>query len=194
MVTLQNKGGIGFMSELEGKPDFWIQVSNPTLLCTFSAEDRTVYDAVQTVFPLITEDAYMVWHHVHIPLGYKYTFSCMINDVLDIIETLMGSESGELTNYWSVQELAAEWRMKWNNTTLDIEAKWDTVIGDTESLLSARSKLTIDKNAFISEWKPLLGIALKALTNAGYRDEQLADLARLRKIHDQIRHPGILYR
>jgi hypothetical protein len=173
--------------------DFWIQASNPILLKVVDEEDHTISDAMETVFPMITEDAYLVWHHVHIPLNYKYTFSCMIDDVLVIIEALTSSASGELTNYWPVQELAAEWRMKWDSNRLEIDTKWDTVVGNTESLLAARPKLTIDKDAFIAEWKPLLGMVLKALTDAGYRDEQLTDLARLRRIHDAIPTAGILY-
>jgi hypothetical protein len=173
--------------------NFWIQASNPKSLSVINEEDLSIYDALQTVFPLITEDAYLVWHHVHIPLGYKYDVSVIITEALDMIEALKRGDSGEIAVTWPSNTFRVDWQIRWNGATLQIDAKWENVVGFTESLLSARPTLTIGKDEFISEWKQLLGVALKALTDAGYRDEQLVDLPRLRRIHDEIRNPGILY-
>jgi hypothetical protein len=173
---------------------FWIQASNPKSLRTLSEEDQSIFDAVETVFPLITEEAFLVWHHVHVPLSYKYTISFLITDVVNMAEMLMRNDSGELTINWPASEFRVTWEMKWHGTALQIHAQWESTLGSTESLLSAHPTLSIDKNAFISEWKQVLGITLKALTDAGYTEKQLSDLARLREVHDGISEPGILYR
>jgi hypothetical protein len=157
-------------------------------------EDESLCDALQTIFPMDTEDAYMVWNWIHVPLGYKYTFSFMVEDVLMILEQLMKHESGELTNCWPVQELRADWHMKWQGDTVEIRAQWETAPGFTEELLRARPMLIMNKGAFISEWKQVLGVILEALTQAGYHETQLRNLAKLREIHAAIREPGILYR
>jgi hypothetical protein len=49
-------------------------------------EDEHIGDAIQTVFPMWTEDAYLVWNGVHVPISYKYTLSFLIQDVVTMLE------------------------------------------------------------------------------------------------------------
>lgn len=136
----------------------------------------------------------MTWASVRIPLNYKYILSFLLYDVVVMLEQLMGQDRGTTTIHWPSDEFAATWRMQWDDNRLEIHAEWRSVSGHVEALLAARSPLVTDKRSFISEWKQVLGVALKALTEAGYRDTQLRDLAKLRSVHDAINEPGVLYR
>jgi hypothetical protein len=173
---------------------FRVQASNPRALQVFDEEDGHIGDALETVFPMETENAYMVWNWVHVPIGYKYTFSFLIQDVVMMLDTLLREASGALTINWPSNEFAATWRMTWDAKNVDIRAEWNSVIGGTEALLNARPTVALAKGAFISEWKQVLGVSLHALTDAGYTDAQLSDLPRLRQVYESIREPGVLYR
>jgi hypothetical protein len=174
--------------------NFRIQASNPQWSRVINEEDEHIGDAMQTVFPMWTEEAYMVWNGIHIPMSYKYTFSFLIQDALMILEALSRETSGALTNHWPSDDFSAMWHMKWDIRNVDIQAEWETVLGGTVALLNARPTVSIEKGAFISEWKQVLGVALRALTEAGYTNDRLSDLARLRRVYESIREPGVLYR
>lgn len=181
--------------------DFRIQASNPRSMQVVAKEIQEIFEdirdipeALETVFPVWTESAIMVWRGIYIPLGYKYCISEMLPDIMTMLDNLMQVTSGQHFVQWPPNTFAVRWRMQWSDDSLEIQAEWDTVIGFTEPLLAARSTLTIDKWAFMSEWKQVLGIALKALEEAGYRAAQLPDLEKLQRIYNEIREPGILYR
>lgn len=61
--------------------DFFIQVSKPICLNKFDKKDKTLSDAMETIFPLLTEKAIIMWNHIPILLSYKYDISFML-DVL----------------------------------------------------------------------------------------------------------------
>jgi hypothetical protein len=173
-----------------------MQASNPRTLRVIDEEDEHIGDALQTVFPMWTEDAYMVWNGVHVPISYKYTLSFLIQDAVVMLERLSHDELGELEIRWPSDDFAATWHLTWEAERLEIRTKWEpnAVVGGTEGLLNARPTVHIAKQSFISEWKEVLGVALRALTDAGYTEAHLADLAKLRRVHESIREPGILYR
>jgi hypothetical protein len=172
---------------------FRVQASNPRWRRVFNEEDGHIGDALETVFPMQTEDAYMVWNWVHVPIGYKHTLSFLIQDAVMILEELSQKVSGSLINRWPSNNFAATWHMQWDAENLRIQAEWESVVGGTEALLNARPIVIIKKGAFISEWKQVLGVALHALTDAGYTDGDLNDLERLRRVYESIPEPGILY-
>jgi hypothetical protein len=174
--------------------DFRMQAGCPRSAHVLDEEDENVCSAMQSVFPLNAESAYMVWNGVHVPLGYKYTVSFMIQDIVLILDRLATEDVGQMTNRWPVQELAAVWHLQWEGEVLEIRSEWTTAPGGTEAQLARHPSLTMNKAAFISEWKQVLAVVLEALTKAGYGDAQLADLAKLREVYRAIREPGVLYR
>jgi len=172
---------------------FRIQASNPRALHQCDKEDVHIGDAMQTVFPMSTEDAYLVWNAIHVPISYKYTMSFLIQDVVVMLERMLGDSHGQLNIAWPSDDFAATWQMKWAGDDLDVRADWHSVVGGTEALLASRPTLAISKTAFAAEWKQVLGISLRALIDAGYRDEELVDLARLRAVYESIPNFGVLY-
>lgn len=179
---------------METKVSFQIQASNPRALQAFDPDDHSVLDAMQTVFPMNTEDAYMVWNGIHIPLSYKYTVSFMMSDVLAIIRRLTSDATGILSNRWPTNDLEATWYIQWTGEDLAIRSEWEAVVGNTAHLLAARPTIAMNKQEFISEWKQVLGISLRALQHAGYTDKHLIDILELEVIYRSISEPGVLYR
>jgi hypothetical protein len=173
---------------------FRIQASNPRWLRVFNKEDNNICDAMQTVFPSLTEYAYMVWNGIHIPMDYKYIVSFLVQDAIMILEAVSKEARGSLSNRWPSNDFASTWHMNWSAESLEIQADWESVLGGTEALLNARPIVRMGKDAFMSEWKQVLGIAFHALIDAGYTNRDLSDLERLRQMYESISEPGVLYR
>lgn len=174
--------------------NFWIQVSNPKMLAAIDQEDETICDAMQTVFPMQTEDAFMVWNRIHIPIGYKYTLGFLLGEAIRMISELKQRVNGSHTTVWPSNVFHSTWHMHWQGDQLEIHSKWDSVVGFTEVLLAERSTLSTSRDAFIAEWKALFGVALTALTQAGYTETMLVDMQKLQETYDAIPNWGILYK
>ncbi|MEO7594939.1 MAG: hypothetical protein ABI134_27225, partial [Byssovorax sp.] len=74
--------------------EFFIQSSNPRSSSECDADDASLCDAVQTVFPMATESMIMVWSGVYIPLGYKYDVSLMVDDIIDLCNDILLTKEG----------------------------------------------------------------------------------------------------
>ena len=68
--------------------NFYIQASNPRFQDSINIYDESLSDAIESVFPLNTENAILVWNYISIPLSYKYDISYMIEDILQLLDEL----------------------------------------------------------------------------------------------------------
>lgn len=75
---------------------FYIQACNPINNRTVDENDSKLMEAIETIFPMRTEAAIMVWNYVSIPLSYKYDISYMINDIIIVIQELVMKQEGIL--------------------------------------------------------------------------------------------------
>jgi hypothetical protein len=173
---------------------FAVQASNPRFISTFDAADESLSDAIQTVFPLETEYALIVWNWIYIPLSYKYDISMMARDLIDLIELMSSSESGRRTIQWPSNTFASTWNIAWSNELTTVNAEWECVLGETESMLAAKPIIRLRTADFISEWKRLLETVVGALTAAGYTSEHLVEMRLLKDVVGEIKHDGLLYR
>ncbi|WP_199242809.1 hypothetical protein [Vitiosangium sp. GDMCC 1.1324] len=171
---------------------FLIQSSSPRSLRIHDPSDESLSDAIQTVFPMNTEWAFMVWDGVYIPLGYKYDISLLTDDVIWLLEEMALSKQGTRTIHWSSNTFSAIWHTSWDEEVVKVDAQWNCVLGGVRPLLG--SSISIEKQAFVSEWKSLLVVVEKALDTAGYTESQLPALAHLRKAIDMTPGNGALYR
>lgn len=138
---------------------FQIQASNPRALQTFDPDDASVSDAMQTIFLMNIEDAHMKWNGIHVPLSYKYTISFMMSDLLAIICRLTNEAAGSLTNRWPTNDLEATWHIEWNGEALAIRSEWETVVGGTVHLLTARPTIAIKNTNLFRSGNNCLGLA-----------------------------------
>ena len=174
--------------------DFVIQASHPRAIAERSADDASLSDALQTVFPLYNEAAILVWNGVYVPLDYKYDLSVMIQDLLDLLSSILESPSGAKVVDWPSNTFAARWRVEWSGSMVSVRADWRTVVGGTEALLQARPEVSLSTSEFTSEWKMVLENAERALVGAGYQAEDLPELLRLRAVLAMIPEYGRCYR
>lgn len=102
---------------------------SPRTVQIHDAADDSLCAALETVFPLYTEDAIINWNHVYVPVSYKYDLSVMVDDVLQIIEALQSSPQGRLVNHWPSNTFAASWEIDWKDGMLKIHSEWTSVVG-----------------------------------------------------------------
>ena len=61
--------------------DFAIQASNPTVMSATGQRVKTLASAIPAIFPVTTEEAYMVWNWVPVRISYKYDLYVLIDDI-----------------------------------------------------------------------------------------------------------------
>jgi hypothetical protein len=171
---------------------FAIQASRPRTTAERDSGDETLSDAIQTVFPLETEFALMIWNWVYIPIHYKYDVSIMTDDIVDLVDAILASPTGHQTIQWASSTFAATWKVDWTPETTTVHAEWDTVLGDVEAALRAKPAIQVATSDFVAEWRELLDVVAEALAASGYDD--LEGLQRLKGVAARVRSRGILYR
>ncbi len=184
----------GGIKEVTMNFNFYIQTSNPYILSQTNANDNKLSEAIESVFPMDTEELILFWNHVGIPLSYKYDVSYMIDDILIILQHIQVQKSGELLVHWLPDTFRADWKLEWNGETLFIYANWESLKGDLQKVLVNSKKVEISKKDFVSEWKMLLKILISALNKNGYDRLIKKQYNMLVKSFNDIEWYGILYR
>ncbi|BAY41833.1 hypothetical protein NIES2111_62290 (plasmid) [Nostoc sp. NIES-2111] len=75
---------------------FYIQVSNPIFLYSPSEIVSDLAEAIQVIYPMETEKAFIIWNHTYIPLSYKYNLSVIIDDILPMLSDLTSQKKVHL--------------------------------------------------------------------------------------------------
>ena len=174
--------------------DFYIQTGAPFVLNNHDASDSRLSEAIESVFPMETEDMILFWRHVGISLSYKYDISYMTDDILMLLRRMREQESGELLIHWLPDTFRADWKIEWRGETVFINAEWESLKGGLQRLLADLKTVEISKRDFVSEWKKLLEILAGALKRNGYDRSMKAQYDMLAECFDDIAGYGILYR
>jgi hypothetical protein len=173
---------------------FRIQASQPRSASNALLEDSGLSDALQSVFPMMTEAAILVWNGGHVPLSYKYDLSFMVDDILYLAEALLSTKRGQTRISWPTNTFAATWNTRWADDIISIHGDWKTVVGGTEELLRAHPLVEMPVGEFLAEGKRPLTIMTMALTEAGYDRLAPQPMERLAHLASQIQNEGVLYR
>lgn len=174
--------------------NFYIQTSNPYILNRTNVHDNKLSEAIESVFPMDTEELILFWNHVGIPLSYKYDISYMIDDILMSLRHIQVQKGGELLIHWLPDTFRADWKLEWSGEMIFIYANWESLKGDLQKVLVNSKKVEILKKEFISEWKMLLKILISALKKNGYDRLIKNQYNELVKSFNDIKEYGILYR
>lgn len=174
--------------------NFYIQANNPRVLKEHDLEDKNISDAMETIFPLYTESAVMMWNHICVPLSYKYDISYMMDDILDLLDDLLQVKEGKRGIYWLPDTFRSDWDIVWGSGQIRIISHWESVTGNLEGLLNANNRVSLKIAEFISEWKQILYIVLKGLEDNGYMESGIVNLKRLKQQYNRIPNNGILYK
>lgn len=173
---------------------FCIQASNPKIIVEFDETDDNLSAAIETIFPMTTEDAIMVWNNIHIPLSYKYDIGYMLDDIINMLKLLRENSTGELKISWLPDTFRSDWVLRWEDNIVKIEASWEDIIGDLTDMLNKNSNITISKQDFIYEWKKPLSIVISGLEKCSYNVNNVQNMVELIREVSMIDDLGILYR
>ncbi|MBO4458225.1 MAG: hypothetical protein J5802_10940 [Butyrivibrio sp.] len=175
--------------------NFFIQVSNPKYLHRISDEDiKNLSDAVEDSFPLKTEDAFLVWNHIYVPLSYKYDISYMIEDIVKMLKGLLENEKGSINICWLPDTFRCDWKIEWNAGEINILSHWDCTVGDLEELLNNDNSVKMPAEQFLNEWKKILELIVVALKHNGYSKKNCKGLDELITVYENITDVGVLYK
>lgn len=174
--------------------DFYIQAGNPKILNNDNREDKTFSEAIESVFPMKTENLIIYWKHIAISLSYKYDISYMIDDILVILQEIQMNKMGSVLIHWLPDTFRVDWRLKWDDERIVIDAEWQNVVGNIEEILIQQGQVELSKENFICEWKmPLLKI-INALSQNEYMASLDDKFCQLLTQFNNIQHYGLLYR
>ncbi|MFI3230939.1 MAG: hypothetical protein R3Y29_05265 [bacterium] len=129
---------------------FNINARVPNNNSVFDKDDTKLSEAIYTIFPLKTENAILFWGEEQIELSYKYDFSIMIEDILEMIFNLQTQTVGEWSVDWSSNTLTTNWNLIWSEKNLEITAVWREEF-NTTSYLKGNNIIKIDKYIFLNE-------------------------------------------
>ncbi len=174
--------------------NFYIQTSNPNVLSLTNAHDNSLSEAIESVFPMCTEELILFWNHVGIPLSYKYDISYMIDDILMILQHIQTKKSGELIIHWLPDTFRTDWKIEWQGEIISIYANWENLKGDLQEILINSPQIEVQKNDFMHEWKMLLKLLISALKQNGYDLLISEQYNMLVKCFIEIKEYGVLYR
>lgn len=162
--------------------NFKIETGNPRNNSIFDNEDSKLSEAIYTIFPLETEDAVLYWGDEKILLSYRYDISTIIDDIIQMIFTLMSNGSGRAFIDWSSNTFAVNWKIEWDEELLEIEAQWREEFNAT-NYLKNNNVLKIEKQQFLKEWRKIIEILLVNLIECGYTCENLTDMKLLVEVN-----------
>ena len=173
---------------------FSIQTSQPKNNAKFCSEDKKLSEAIETIFPMMTEDGLIIWNTIRIPLSYKYDISYMIEDILCMLRAIRENhDGGKLKIDWPSDTFACRWKLTWDRKNLAIDSDWRSVSGNIEQLLNKNNKIIIDSMDFVREWKMLLRVLITNLRQCGYNECSLIDMSELINEFRHIDRYGSLY-
>ncbi len=154
---------------------FEIQISNPVILKTKNKSSSTIEEAIETIFPLDTEYAFIKWGYIFIPLSYKYDISLMVNDLIKVYTFIKDENVHSYEMHWASNTFASLWHLTKEFGKVKIIAKWTTVLGELEDLLNANNEIIVEPIELTSSVEKMIRFLKKSLFFAGYSASDLTD-------------------
>lgn len=174
--------------------NFCIQASNPRFHCIANPNDETLSEAIESAFPLRTENVILRWNYISIPLSYKYDISYMVEDILRLIDFMQSSDVGKMVIHWLPDTFRCDWLVEWRDDEVQICSKWECTVGHLETLLNEKNSVSLSLSDFISEWKEVLAVLISALGRCGYNASKISGMTELIERYQKINTSGIMYK
>lgn len=172
---------------------FFIQASNPNVVSNVEATETDLREAIEDIFELETEDAILNWNGVSIALSYKYDFSVIIDDLVEMLETIQSSSNGNHMVSWSSNTFLATWNLTWDKHLITCTATWNSISGNIEDVLTKTGNISLPVEEFLAEWKKPLERVIAGLKQAGYKPKSLVHLEKMEQLLTRLKHTGRLY-
>src|SRR5882757_2636902 len=101
---------------------FWIQAGNPRSLPLLGKDVSDLSEAIEEVFPMMTEDAIIVWNRSFIPISYKFDLSVIIDELLPLLTRLLDTSGGCDQIRFGASAFYTTWDLTWTADDLEISA------------------------------------------------------------------------
>lgn len=152
-------------------------------------------EGLKEAFSEVREKGIMIWNQVPIALDYASDLPEILQPILSLLEKMRTSTEGTHELKLACASFTTEWKVKWNEKFLLIDAHWVKVKGGYEDALNDTDpnigQLTLVKSEFLSEWKmPLLQV-WNALKHENVEPELSG---RVRSMERSIKEMGKFYR
>ena len=141
---------------------FQILARHPIVIRPLDYEVEDLSEAIESIFPMDTKDALLVWNGEYIPINYKYDLSVLIDDLLPLLTEILNEDSGSYKVEWASDTFNADWTLDWAENRITIMAQWHDVLADIENLRN-NSHIAMGLVLFLQGWKGLLGKVIDAL-------------------------------
>jgi hypothetical protein len=176
---LISQGKLPIIANIKKDYMFSIQVSNPISISILNNEDESIEDAIESIFTLDSEYAFIIWNHIFIPISYKCDVSVMINDIIIMVNEIEKNVTGTLEIHWPSNTFSAVWEMKNDPADIWIDATWNNTLGGLLEILRTRASVNLPKAVFCYEWKKIIAFIRERLSLAGYNEFNLKDFTNL---------------
>ena len=174
---------------------FRIQISNPKINMYKNLDNETLSEALQDLYKMETEDAFIHLNGFRIPLNYKYDISIISEDIISMIKKIFKKKEGVYSINWSSDTFYTLWNLNWKNNKIDFNVKWYNISGHLETLLNQNlATFSINKMEFIYEWNTLLKFLSNSLSEVGYKKDDLFMFKDLINLTQTIEKSGYFYR
>ncbi|MHC4147062.1 MAG: hypothetical protein ACYSUD_20110 [Planctomycetota bacterium] len=173
---------------------FRIQLSDPKTIIPDHREFDNLRGAIVGIYPLWTEDLYILWKRIAIAVDYKYEISVIITDILEMVESLTDSQEGAYRVHFCSSDFNTIWDMSWERDELKIKSEWFSVIGKIEEILKENNEIVVTKSGFLSEWKGLLRKIIEDVTKAGIQLKDREEWNLIQRLEASIEGLGVLYK
>jgi hypothetical protein len=158
---------------------FELQLNSPKILSINEEESMNLEDAIESAFPLKTENLVLIWNNISIPLTYKYDVSIMIFDFMRIISFLKEDDATRLEIHWASNTFATIWEINKKNNSVYIKTKWSNVIGGQIELLNNKNENILKINEFQNEIKKLLCFIKISIEKSSRNHKLIEDFEKL---------------
>lgn len=120
---------------------------------------RSISEALKILFREQEESVYVFWHDVPIRFRYKQDLTRSFDNILAMLWLMQREDEGATKVELDAQLLTARLEVRWDDEACHVHAVFterDPLYEPYAEALNRSPHLSIDKRAFLSEWKTLL--------------------------------------
>lgn len=139
---------------------FSIQASMPRIRHV-DETPLSLLEATELSFVSNTEDAFVNWNGIRVPLSYKHDLPHLIDDLLDMLEAL-SEPFGVWHAFFPSNTFRVSFKLRWTPQILRVRATWEATTAGLVELLNANQLLESTPQQFASEWRELIRVLVGA--------------------------------
>ena len=144
-------------------------------------------EAIELIYPMETDDARLVWYETSLPLNYKYDISVLIEDIVEMLEKSLESDVGRVDVNFASNTFNANWELEIRGDSIQVKARWNSVVGNCEARLNGHSILLIERSHFFNQW---LGILRRVVGDTESARLRLGDPDLLNRARELLPRPA----